>query len=114
MLFRKPKILVAPLDWGLGHASRCIPIIKELKTQGCEVWAASAGAQKSLLAASFPDLRFFDLAGWSVKLGKTPVSTWLAIAGQFPKIQAAIRRENRWLEEFVRQEKPDAVISDNR
>ncbi|MEL6987299.1 MAG: glycosyltransferase, partial [Bacteroidota bacterium] len=24
------KILIAPLNWGLGHATRCIPIIKYL------------------------------------------------------------------------------------
>ena len=28
------NILVAPLNWGLGHATRCIPIIKALEENG--------------------------------------------------------------------------------
>ncbi|MBU3745270.1 MAG: glycosyl transferase family 28, partial [Sediminibacterium sp.] len=31
------KVLVAPLDWGLGHATRCIPIIAALLSEGYEV-----------------------------------------------------------------------------
>ena len=38
------KILVAPLDWGLGHATRCIPIINELVRQDCTVWIAAGGS----------------------------------------------------------------------
>ena len=45
----KPRILLASLDWGLGHATRCIPIIKELLDHGCEVWLAGEGAQEKLL-----------------------------------------------------------------
>ena len=41
------KVLVAPLDWGLGHATRCIPIIKELTNQGCTVIIAADRCTKS-------------------------------------------------------------------
>jgi hypothetical protein len=34
---RKSRILIAPLDWGLGHTTRCIPVINELLMQDCEV-----------------------------------------------------------------------------
>ena len=37
------KVIVAPLNWGLGHATRCIPIIDELLRQGAEVIIASDG-----------------------------------------------------------------------
>ena len=30
----KKTILVAPLNWGLGHATRCIPIIRALEANG--------------------------------------------------------------------------------
>ncbi len=36
-------MLVAPLDWGLGHATRCIPIINELIQQGAQVIVAASG-----------------------------------------------------------------------
>ena len=56
-LRRKSRILVAPLDWGLGHATRCIPIIKELLGNDCDVWLAGEGPQEDLTA-----LRIFSLA----------------------------------------------------
>ena len=42
----KPKILIAPLNWGLGHASRCIPIIKSLLANESEVIVACGDSQK--------------------------------------------------------------------
>ena len=38
----KKRILVAPLDWGIGHATRCIPIIQQLITHNYEVIIASS------------------------------------------------------------------------
>jgi UDP:flavonoid glycosyltransferase YjiC (YdhE family) len=38
------RVLIAPLDWGLGHTARCIPIIQELLQQGHQV--IFAGTQK--------------------------------------------------------------------
>lgn len=60
---RQARILVAPLDWGLGHATRCIPIIRELLAQGCYVWLAGEGAQEQLLKTEFPELPFLELPG---------------------------------------------------
>ncbi|MBK7885034.1 MAG: hypothetical protein IPJ81_15565 [Chitinophagaceae bacterium] len=45
----KPGILIDPLDWGLGHATRCIPLINELLTQHYEVIIAASGASAALL-----------------------------------------------------------------
>ena len=49
----KPRILLAPLEWGLGHATRCIPIINELIKQNCEVLIAVEGATEHLLKKEF-------------------------------------------------------------
>jgi hypothetical protein len=111
---KRPKILIAPLDWGLGHATRCIPIIKEFLTLQCEVIIAASGAQKALLEQEFPDLRLFELPGYGIKYGKNRAFTALKILGLIPKILIHIKRENRWLRRFVRRERPDIVISDNR
>ena len=64
---RKFRILVAPLDWGLGHATRCIPIIQSLLAQGVEVWLAGEGLQKELLQQEFQKLPFLKLEGYRVK-----------------------------------------------
>ena len=46
------KVLVAPLDWGLGHATRCIPVIRELLLKNCTVFLAADGKVKAL----FPEI----------------------------------------------------------
>jgi hypothetical protein len=66
----KPRILVVPLDWGLGHATRCIPLIRELLYQGAEPWLAGEGAQEELLKAEFPQLPFLHLPGYRIPLCK--------------------------------------------
>lgn len=110
----KPKILVAPLNWGLGHASRCIPVIKFLHASQTEVIIACGNNQKLMLQAEFPSLRFINLPGYNLKFGQTKRLTLLKIIFQIPKILIGIKKENRWLKGFLAEEKPDAVISDNR
>ena len=106
------RILVAPLDWGLGHATRCIPIIGELVTQGCEVWLAGEGEQETLLRAEFPQLSFLPLEGYRIRYSMKGFA-WKIIS-QIPRIVSRINQENKWLRRMVRSYHFDAVISDNR
>jgi UDP:flavonoid glycosyltransferase YjiC (YdhE family) len=55
------KILVAPLNWGLGHATRCIPIIRHYLAQGDEVVLGGDGDSLRLLQRTFPALRCINL-----------------------------------------------------
>jgi UDP:flavonoid glycosyltransferase YjiC (YdhE family) len=110
----KPKILIAPLNWGLGHASRCIPIIKAFLNSNHEVIIACGELQKNLLVAEFPALRYIDLPGYDLRYGKNRTLTLIKIIFQIPKILIRIKMENRWLKGFLAEEKVDAVISDNR
>jgi Glycosyltransferase family 28 C-terminal domain len=109
-----PRVLVAPLDWGLGHATRCIPIIKELINQRCEVIIATFGAQKTLLLGEFPSLTFVDLPGYRIKYDKNRALTILRLMSAIPKILIRIKRERAWLRRFAVREGVDLVISDNR
>ena len=110
----KPKILVAPLDWGLGHATRCIPVIKELLNHKCEVWVVAIGDQKALLKEEFPFLSFVELPGYGIKYDKNRAFTLLKLISYIPKILIRVKEENRWLREFQEREGLDGVISDNR
>ncbi len=110
----KTRILVAPLDWGLGHATRCIPIIRELMVQGAEPWLAGEGAQKELLSAEFPHLPFLDLPGYRIKYAKTARGLAWKMIGQLSKMRKAIREEHQWLKKKNKEIGFDAVISDNR
>ncbi len=110
----KLRILVAPLDWGLGHATRCIPIIRELLNLHIDVWLAGEGAQEQLLKAEFPDLPFLPLQGYRVLYSRRNWGFVWKIILQSLKLYKAIREENKWLKHAVEQYNFDAVISDNR
>jgi len=53
--------LISPLNWGLGHSTRDIPIIRELLRHGHEVTIATSGNALSLLRREFPDATLFCL-----------------------------------------------------
>ena len=109
-----PRILVAPLDWGLGHATRCIPLIRYFLESGCEVWIASEGRVQELLRREFPALTHIPLRGYRIRYATTRLGLVCKIMGQIPGILQTIRYENRWLKETVARHRLDAVVSDNR
>ncbi len=109
-----PVVLVAPLDWGLGHATRCIPIISELVTLGCTVLIAAEGPAKELLQKEFQELHFIELRGYRVRYSRSKSGMPLKMLLQFPRILYRIYAENRWLKKMIASRKIDAVISDNR
>lgn len=108
------RILVAPLDWGLGHATRCIPIINELLVQNCLVFIAAEGPVKSLLQQEFPQLNFLPLPGYKIRYSKNKFFFPLKILLQIPKVIRCVYKEHRWLKKIVRQYSIDAILSDNR
>ncbi|HRP57361.1 glycosyltransferase [Agriterribacter sp.] len=109
-----PKILVAPLDWGLGHATRCIPLINELVRQGCFVWLAAGGSSLQLLREQFPQLPFLPLKGYDVFYHNTKSNFKWTMIRQIPKIAASIKQEHNWLKKAMDDHHFDVIISDNR
>ncbi|HJS54182.1 MAG TPA: glycosyltransferase [Chitinophagaceae bacterium] len=106
------KLLLAPLDWGLGHATRCVPVIRELLNNQCEIWLAGEGAQEKLLREEFPSLPFLPLKGYRIKYAKSGLTGKLLL--QIPSILGSIKEENKWLKDQVKKNQFEAVISDNR
>jgi UDP-N-acetylglucosamine transferase subunit ALG13 len=110
----KPVVLLSPLDWGLGHTTRCIPIINELLHQGCNVIIACNSTQKALLIREFPKLMYVHLTGYNLNYGKKRWGTIVRIILQTPKILIKINNENTWLNIFLKSQKVNLIISDNR
>lgn len=111
---RRPRVLIAPLDWGLGHATRCIPVISTLIKQDCTVIVATEGQIKTLLQKEFPDLQFVPLTGYRVHYSRNKFWMPATLLLQSPKILYRIYAENNWLKRKVKEHQIDAVISDNR
>lgn len=106
------RILICPLDWGLGHASRCVPIIHSLLKQGHEVIIAASGGPLVFLQQEFPHLGSVNFEGYSIRYSKHYL--WLTIAWQIPKLLLGIIREHMRLKQLCAQHRIDGVISDNR
>lgn len=106
------RILVAPLNWGLGHATRCIPIIRELHRQGAEIILASDSQALDLLKNEFPNLTAVEMPAYNITY-RTGSMVW-NIAGQLPKILWAVWREHRFTQKLITQLRLDGIISDNR
>ncbi|HJW17285.1 MAG TPA: glycosyltransferase [Flavisolibacter sp.] len=110
----KTTILVAPLDWGLGHATRVIPVIRLLLQQQCTVLIAAVGRIKELLQQEFPGLECLDLEGYGIQYSRKGWMFPWKIAAQVPHILTIIKKEHQWLQQAVIDHHIDAVISDNR
>src|SRR5215213_101288 len=91
------RILIVPLDWGLGHATRCIPVIRELSRQNCTIFIAGEGKTQALLQQEFPHLQSIPLKGYRVRYAKKRWSLMGMLILQIPKIFSATRFENKWL-----------------
>lgn len=106
-------ILISPLDWGLGHASRCIPVISELIKAGHKVTVAGYGRSLILLQKEFPNLNSIELPGFSPSYSKTGnmvVHLFLLL----PRFLISIFNEHRKLKTLINKYHFDVIISDNR
>jgi|TARA_B100001142_G_scaffold325550_1_gene379356 uncharacterized protein (TIGR00661 family) len=109
----KKRILVAPLDWGIGHATRCIPVIENLILHGFEVILAADGRPLHLLNSEFPNLEMIRLGGYNIRYSNHfPMSINMMI--QLPKIYLSIKKEKKIIEGIIKDYKIDGLISDNR
>ena len=107
------KILVCPLNWGLGHATRCVPIIQGLMAEGHELVLAADGFPLLFLKQEFPSLRFISLPSYSIRYSKSNSQVAVMIRS-FPAIVGGIIREHCWLKRLLKTEHFDQIISDNR
>lgn len=107
------RILVAPLNWGLGHASRCVPLIERLQREGHEVVLGGDGESLSLLRKHFPTLGVLPLAPLELRYGSGKRQV-RAMVRALPKIIRSARLDHRMLESYLLYEQIDEVISDNR
>ncbi|MFD2551184.1 glycosyltransferase [Bizionia sediminis] len=107
-------ILVAPLNWGLGHATRCIPIINALMAHGFTPIIATDGAALALLQAEFPGLICLKLPGYQISYAKTASFFTTKLLFQTPKILKTIAAEKKEIAKIVSSYHVVGIISDNR
>jgi uncharacterized protein (TIGR00661 family) len=107
------NILICPLNWGLGHATRCVPIIKKLSSEGHKVIIAADEGPLAFLQKEFPDHEFIKFPGFSPKYSRSNTQVFKMMAA-FPGALRDFRRDHKTVESIVRNYNIDMVISDNR
>ena len=108
----KGKIIVAPLNWGLGHAARCVPIINALLEEKFTPVLASDGNALQFLKLEFPNLETLELPSYHIKYGKNLKKRLFL---QIPTILKAVKEERKIIAGFVtKNNRVLGIISDNR
>lgn len=110
---KRKKVLICPLDWGLGHATRCIPVIQELIKQDAEVFIAATGASGELLKKEFPALKYYALPGVKINYSADGFSFFKSMM-QLPAMLFSVRKEHHDVNALIKSLGIDVVISDNR
>ncbi|MEF8811311.1 MAG: glycosyltransferase [Bacteroidales bacterium] len=108
------KVLVCPLDWGWGHASRMIPIIHLLSgNYGFEVILGISGSSGKMLQTEFPDLKTVAMPSFHITYS-SGASQIGKIFWQLPKIIKTILLEHLYLKRLINKEHITCVVSDHR
>ncbi len=108
------NILVAPLNWGLGHATRCIPIIRELEKNGFTPILASDGVALQLLQKEFPHLQSLELPSYEIEYAKNGADFKWKLIKNSPKMIEAIFAEKKIVKKWIAEFDLQGIISDNR
>jgi len=109
----EPLILVAPLNWGLGHATRTAALIMKLQQMRVRIVMAADGEARHYLHLVFPELHFMRLPFYRVRYFRY-IPLWMGMLIQLPMICGSIVREHLILRRAVKKLGVDIVISDNR
>ena len=111
---KSKNILVCPLDWGIGHATRSIPIIRTLCDNGANVVIAADRRPYALLKREFPQLEIIGFPGYEVSYPLNGARMAFEMVMQTPRLIWTINREHQKLKSLIEQHMIDLVISDER
>lgn len=109
----RKRVLICPLDWGLGHAARDVPLIKLFIKYNFEPIIASCGNTYELLHREFPELQIIEFSGYTIRFSKYR-SQVLKMLLLIPKIIFWIIKEHMTLRKVIKENNIDIVFSDNR
>ncbi len=107
-------ILICPLNWGLGHATRDIPIIRLLIKQGYHVIIATEAPLSQLFSIETPEAEIVHFPGPHIEYS---IRAWWLLPKLFIKIPSWLiwlRKEKKITKQLVHKYKPRCIISDNR
>lgn len=97
----------------MGHATRCVPIIRALLSNGNTVILGTTSLTEKVFKEEFSELERIQLPEYNISYSSV-LPLWLKLGTQYPKILNAIKEEHELLDRHISKNKIDIVISDNR
>ncbi len=111
-ILRNKTIFIAPLDWGLGHATRCVPLIKQLREHN-QIILGVTEITSCIFDEEFPDLKKVNIESYRIRYSKK-IPLGLILLLDSVRILKVIKKENQQLKKIINDHKIDVIISDNR
>ena len=106
------NIFISPIDWGLGHATRCVPIIKQL-SENNNILIGVTASNQDYFNYYFPSTEKITVPSYNMRYsGFWPA--YLKVLFQWPFVMTSIWREKKQLKRVINEKKIQLVISDNR
>ncbi len=106
------KIFFPVLNWGLGHASRSLPLIRKYLDLGHDVLPASDGEALTMLRQELPELKVLELPGYGIHYSSKYMPFNMLRYG--PGMLKAMKAEHELTRAIAAREEIDCIISDNR
>lgn len=107
------NVLISPLNWGMGHVSRSIALIAKLRDQKNQIIFAGDQDQIRMVSSYFDDLIFLEHEGYPFRFGAKG-NFGLDLAFSYPALNKRLKEEKKQVENYVRDNSIDLVISDHR
>jgi len=109
-----PKnVLICPLDWGMGHAARLIPIIKKIQNKGHRVFIACTKNQQHFFQNELSNYVWIPCACPTIKYSDKRLSVF-DLLKLIPVIFVGIKKDKRDIKGWIKKYNIQLVISDNR
>lgn len=110
----RKRVFVAPLDWGLGHAARILPLVRKLMADDQMVYIAATGRARYFFERELSNCHFIDFPRYNIRYSRTGFFVTRFMLITFPSMLLTMWREYRRLKYLQKQYKFDLIISDNR
>jgi spore coat polysaccharide biosynthesis predicted glycosyltransferase SpsG len=112
-LNKPANILICPLEWGLGHAARMIPLAKRLTEMNNKVIIASGPEHLSLFRSELPGLSYISFPGFKPGYSRY-LPQYISILFKVPLLLWHIVKEHQRVKRIIKENEIDIIISDNR
>jgi UDP:flavonoid glycosyltransferase YjiC (YdhE family) len=104
--------LVCPLDWGLGHATRCVPLIRQFIKEGHNVIIGADKNPLAFLKQEFPQLKTIVIPSYEIEYSET--GSALKLFYESVKFYNFIKKEKQFIDAILLENEIDMIVSDNR